>query len=90
MELAGVSLRYHRGTPWVLRGVEAKVGAGDAVLLTGRNGAGKSTLLQVIAGLLPTSRGSVLDRPAPVARREHDQPVTRPERVRRAAHRLDR
>ncbi len=66
MELAGVSLRYHRGTPWVLRGVEAKVGAGDAVLLTGRNGAGKSTLLQVIAGLLPTSRGSVLDRPAPV------------------------
>lgn len=66
MELAGVSLRYHRGTPWVLRGVEAKVGAGDAVLLTGRNGAGKSTLLQVIAGLLPTSRGLVLDRPAPV------------------------
>ncbi len=63
MELAGVSLRYHRGSPWVLRGVEAKVGAGEAVLLTGRNGAGKSTLLQVVAGLLPTSRGSVLNRP---------------------------
>jgi ABC-type Mn2+/Zn2+ transport system ATPase subunit len=66
VELAGVSLRYHRGTPWVLRGVEAKVEPGQAVLLTGRNGAGKSTLLQVIAGLLPTSRGSVLNRPAVV------------------------
>jgi ABC-type Mn2+/Zn2+ transport system ATPase subunit len=66
VELAGVSLRYHRGTPWVLRGVEAKVEPGQAVLLTGRNGAGKSTLLQVIAGLLPTSRGSVLNRPSVV------------------------
>lgn len=66
MELAGVSLRYHRGSPWVLRGVAAQVGAGEAVLLTGRNGAGKSTLLQVIAGLLPTSRGSVLNRPAAI------------------------
>jgi ABC-2 type transport system ATP-binding protein len=66
VELAGVSLRYHRGSPWVLRNVEAKVGPGEAVLLTGRNGAGKSTLLQVIAGLLPTSRGSVVDRPVMV------------------------
>jgi len=66
VELAGVSLRYHRGSPWVLRNVAATVNPGEAVLLTGRNGAGKSTLLQVVAGLLPTSRGSVLNRPSVV------------------------
>jgi ABC-type multidrug transport system ATPase subunit len=63
VELNGVSLRYHRSAPWVLRGVSAAVGPGEAVLVTGRNGAGKSTLLQVLAGLLPTSRGTVDNRP---------------------------
>jgi ABC-type multidrug transport system ATPase subunit len=78
VELNGVSLRYHRGAPWVLRGVSAAVGPGEAVLVTGRNGAGKSTLLRVLAGLLPTSRGSVDNRPAAVGFVPERFPVRQP------------
>jgi ABC-type multidrug transport system ATPase subunit len=62
----------------VLRGVAAAVGAGESVLVTGRNGAGKSTLLQVVAGLLPTSRGSVLNRPSVVGWVPERFPVRQP------------
>jgi len=82
VELAGVSLRYHRSGPWVLRGVSCKVGPGEAVLVTGRNGAGKSTLLQVVAGLLPLSRGSVLNRPPVVGWVPERFPVRQPFTVR--------
>lgn len=40
-----------------LKGVNFKVGAGEAVGLIGRNGAGKSTLLQIMAGVLQPSSG---------------------------------
>jgi energy-coupling factor transporter ATP-binding protein EcfA2 len=62
----------------VLRGVAAGVEPGEAVLVTGRNGAGKSTLLQVVAGLLPTSRGSVLNRPSIVGWVPERFPVRQP------------
>jgi ABC-type multidrug transport system ATPase subunit len=54
------------------------VGPGEAVLVTGRNGAGKSTLLRVLAGLLPTSRGSVDNRPAAVGFVPERFPVRQP------------
>jgi energy-coupling factor transport system ATP-binding protein len=43
----------------ILRGVELRVGAGDAVALMGRNGAGKSSLLRVAAGVWSPTRGKV-------------------------------
>jgi energy-coupling factor transport system ATP-binding protein len=43
----------------ILRGVDLRIGAGDAVALMGRNGAGKSTLLRVAAGLWKPTRGKV-------------------------------
>jgi len=80
VRLDGVSYRYGRRTPWVLRDVTVDVGAGATVVLGGRNGAGKSTLLQIAAGVLRPSRGAVRDRPAPVGwvpeRFPADQPFT--------------
>ncbi len=80
MRLDGVWLRYRRGEPWVLRGVDASVAAGEAVAVVGRNGVGKSTLLKLAAGLLRPQRGAVRDRPARIGyvpeRFPADQPFT--------------
>jgi ABC-type multidrug transport system ATPase subunit len=78
--LDGVWLRYRRGEPWILRGVDASVAAGEAVAVVGRNGVGKSTLLKLAAGLLRPQRGAVRDRPPRVGyvpeRFPADQPFT--------------
>jgi ABC-2 type transport system ATP-binding protein len=54
---AGVAKRYGPARPWVLRGVDAEVMAGQVVHIDGPNGSGKSTLLRVLAGVSPPSRG---------------------------------
>ncbi|MEU7751478.1 ATP-binding cassette domain-containing protein [Micromonospora sp. NPDC049171] len=80
MRLENVWLRYHRRGPWVLRGVDVRIGPGEVAVVLGRNGVGKSTLLQVAAGVLRPGRGRVTDRPARVGwvpeRFPADQPFT--------------
>ncbi|MEV1331235.1 ABC transporter ATP-binding protein [Micromonospora costi] len=80
MRLDNVWLRYRRRGPWVLQGVDVRIGAGEAAVVLGRNGVGKSTLLQVAAGVLRPARGRVTDRPARVGwvpeRFPADQPFT--------------
>ncbi|WBB66355.1 ABC transporter ATP-binding protein [Micromonospora sp. WMMD812] len=80
MRLEDVWLRYRRRGPWVLRGVDVRIGAGEVAVVLGRNGVGKSTLLQVAAGVLRPARGRVVDRPARVGwvpeRFPADQPFT--------------
>ncbi|MEU8423744.1 ATP-binding cassette domain-containing protein [Micromonospora sp. NPDC048835] len=80
MRLENVWLRYHRRGPWVLRGVDVRIGPGEVAIVLGRNGVGKSTLLQVAAGVLRPGRGRVTDRPARVGwvpeRFPADQPFT--------------
>ena len=63
MRLLDVHVRYASRARWVLRGIDAELGPGDVVLVSGRNGAGKSTLLRVLAGLLRPAPGAVQDRP---------------------------
>jgi len=55
LEITGLSSGY--GKIGVLRGIDLRVGAGEAVALLGPNGAGKTTLLRAISGLLPRSGG---------------------------------
>ncbi|MCX5120330.1 ATP-binding cassette domain-containing protein [Micromonospora sp. NBC_00362] len=80
MRLENVWLRYHRRGPWVLHGIDVRVGPGEVAIVLGRNGVGKSTLLQVAAGVLHPGRGRVTDRPARVGwvpeRFPADQPFT--------------
>ncbi|WP_410815048.1 ATP-binding cassette domain-containing protein [Micromonospora sp. 067-2] len=80
MWLENVWLRYHRRGPWVLRGVDVRIGPGEVAVVLGRNGVGKSTLLQVAAGVLRPGRGRVTDRPGRVGwvpeRFPADQPFT--------------
>lgn len=66
MRLENVWLRYHRRGPWVLQGIDVRIGPGEVAIVLGRNGVGKSTLLQVAAGVLRPGRGRVTDRPTRV------------------------
>jgi ABC-type multidrug transport system ATPase subunit len=63
--LVGVGKRYGHG-PFVVRGVDLEVRAGDVVVVHGVNGAGKTTLLRLVAGCLAPSHGHVEGRPATV------------------------
>ncbi|WP_345713041.1 ATP-binding cassette domain-containing protein, partial [Kineococcus glutinatus] len=56
-----MSSRYGRG-PWVLRGADLHVAAGEVVWLQGDNGSGKSTLLRVAVGAGRASAGVVRRR----------------------------
>ncbi|RAN93510.1 ABC transporter ATP-binding protein [Micromonospora saelicesensis] len=80
MRLENVWLRYHRRGPWVLQGIDVRIGPGEVAIVLGRNGVGKSTLLQVAAGVLRPGRGRVTDRPTRVGwvpeRFPADQPFT--------------
>lgn len=59
MQLIAEKLVVERGSRAVIRDFSLSVGAGEAVILSGRNGAGKTTLLRALAGLLPAISGSV-------------------------------
>jgi ABC-type multidrug transport system ATPase subunit len=63
VRVRGVSKRYARSGPYVLRAVDVAVSPGDIVHVRGGNGSGKSTLLRIIAGVSSPSSGRVLGRP---------------------------
>jgi ATP-binding cassette subfamily B protein len=60
IELRDVWFRYSDDHPWVLRGVDLKIGCGSAVALVGLNGAGKSTLVKLLCRMYDPSRGQIL------------------------------
>ena len=59
MRLKAEGLAARRGEDLLFSDISFELGAGGALILTGRNGSGKSTLLRVVAGLLPAEAGRV-------------------------------
>lgn len=64
--LMGISKRFTRRGPWILKRVDLDLPAGSRTVIIGDNGSGKSTLLRVAAGLTSPSSGSVV-RPADIS-----------------------
>lgn len=60
VRLEGVWFRYPGSDVDVLRGLDLRMGAGEAIGLVGLNGAGKSTLVHLLAGAYRPSAGRVL------------------------------
>ncbi|WP_282701829.1 ABC transporter ATP-binding protein [Streptomyces sp. CC219B] len=60
IELRDVWFRYGEDRPWVLKGVNLTIPAGQSLGLVGLNGAGKSTLVKLICRFYDPTRGSIL------------------------------
>jgi len=58
IELRGVGVHF-RGH-WALEGISGSFAAGQSTCIVGPNGGGKSSLIQLIAGLIPAQRGTLL------------------------------
>lgn len=61
LEVSDAYFRYERESPWVLRGIDLRVGRGRVHALVGGNGCGKSTLLKAMAGVVRLQRGRVVN-----------------------------
>lgn len=60
VRLTGVSKRYPGARSPVVDRLDFELERGEAVALTGRSGSGKTTLINLIAGLTPPDRGSIV------------------------------
>ncbi len=58
LTLAGVGFRHGEG-PWLIRGLDLDVAAGECVVITGPSGCGKSTLCRLAAGFAFPHEGAV-------------------------------
>ena len=65
-ELVGEQLACRRGERLVFAGLDCRLPAGAALILTGSNGSGKSSLLRLLATLLPAAAGRLSWGGAPV------------------------
>ncbi|MFC4020189.1 ABC transporter ATP-binding protein [Micromonospora sp. GCM10011542] len=59
IEFRDVWFRYAPDQPWILRGVNLTLRAGETVGLVGLNGAGKSTLVKLLVRFYDPDRGAV-------------------------------
>lgn len=60
IELRNVSFRYPGSETWALRGVSARLCAGDKVAIVGPNGSGKTTLIKLLCRLYDPDEGEIL------------------------------
>lgn len=59
VDYEGVWFRYGAELPWVLRGIDVRVGEGETVALVGSSGAGKSTMVSLLPRFFDVGRGRV-------------------------------
>jgi ABC-type bacteriocin/lantibiotic exporter with double-glycine peptidase domain len=55
-----VWFRYSPAGPWILKGYDLRVAAGERQTLAGPSGSGKSTVLRLLAGLHAPEKGTIL------------------------------
>jgi peptide/nickel transport system ATP-binding protein len=60
LEIKGVTARYRRRQPDVLKDIDLKVTKGKTIAIVGESGSGKTTLAKAIIGLLPPQQGQIL------------------------------
>jgi len=74
IRLAGVSRTFtgRSGAVDALRDIDLTVAEGEVVAVVGRSGCGKSTMLRLIAGLLPTTGGTITVAGEPVVKARRD------------------
>jgi ATP-binding cassette subfamily B protein len=60
IEFRDVWFRYGDDLPWVLRGIDLTLPAGEATALVGPNGGGKSTLVKLLCRFYDPTRGAIL------------------------------
>ena len=68
VELRDVGYQYSSTDPWVLRGVNLVVEAGEHIAITGPSGGGKTTLAKVLLGLLEPTEGEIIVDDVPIER----------------------
>ncbi|WP_262696430.1 peptidase domain-containing ABC transporter [Kordiimonas aquimaris] len=59
IQLNNLCFRYGEQEPFVLKGVDLNIQAGEMIAITGASGGGKSTLLKVMLGLLKPQEGDI-------------------------------
>ena len=60
IQLKNVFFRYNKEDEFVLKNINLQIFKGETVGFVGKTGGGKSTLIDIIMGLLPPEKGSVL------------------------------
>ena len=59
LEARAITVRYRRGAPVALAGVDCQVAGSELVAVVGPNGSGKTTLVRALLGLLRLEQGNV-------------------------------
>jgi ATP-binding cassette subfamily B protein RaxB len=60
IEISRLHYRFSEQEPFVLDGVNLKIGPGESVAIAGPSGCGKTTLINVLLGVLKPTRGEIL------------------------------
>lgn len=60
IDIKNLGFRYSDSEPFVLKGLNLSIPAGQCVAITGPSGCGKTTLLKLLLGLLEPSEGEIL------------------------------
>jgi ATP-binding cassette subfamily B protein RaxB len=60
IEVRDLHFRYSTSSPWLFKGINFEINAGESVAITGRSGLGKSSLLKLMTGLIKAEQGDYL------------------------------
>jgi ABC-type multidrug transport system fused ATPase/permease subunit len=60
IELCNLKIRYGENSPWVLKGLNARISVGEKIGIVGKTGCGKSTFFQALLRMIPVSPNEIL------------------------------